>query len=846
MKSETWRRIDDCLADALELPLEERRAFLSLRLEDDEAILAEALKLVGQAEGAEKLFSKGPMAGLSGLAAGSRLGPWELVKPLGTGGMGVVWLARRVDGQATMMAAIKLLPPALSGPLRGDSDLLQRFLMEKQILARLQHPNIARLLEASAGAGESPNFVMEYVEGVPLMEYLGAGSVDRLGLFLKICGAVEYAHANLIIHRDLKPQNILVDQVGEPKLLDFGIGKMLNDPAGDASITLRRAFSLDYASPEQIRGGLISTATDVYSLGLILFEVMTGERARRWHDKALGEVLTETDRFELPARDGLSADLLAVLRKATAVEESRRYRSVSELARDVARARDGMPVEARPAGVFYQVSCFARRNVLTVVGSSVALLLICGLAVWGFVSAGQAQRERTVAVEKSRQLEVALGAEQTARLVGEEQRKKAEEQGELARHLGGMAKDGEARAEARVRDLLKVFDSVIVSARQDVSRLPGGTSAGIKMLEKALSQIEVLEPTPSARANFLLLRAEAHSEVAELYGGANSNVGNKEGAARNQEKAAQLWDELRRIDPKNVNWERAWLDARFRIVRGSLSVPADGGLGPWKSWTDDYERLLGGAPKNRMVARSVGTFYFWRAFGSPVAGPQRRNDFEKALMYFEQGVAEDGGDRLVLRDMALTHKYLAGVAGLEPGQKIQHATEAVRLDRWRVKQDENDATARMDLAFSVNAVADVQGFQRDFAAAQPGYLESFLIRKGLAISDPNNALVLRSLVYPIRWYGVMSARLKDWKALGGAVKELEWAAETSRPKAGVLDLASLNYWKGLLAVEAGDRSGACGYGREASRLLEAEKGKGWVENPAVLLDLLKGCEGLAR
>ena len=839
MKSETWRRIDDCLADALELPVEERRAFLRLRLGDDEAVLAEALKLVGQAEGAEKLFSQGPMAGLSGLAAGSRLGPWELVKPLGTGGMGVVWLARRVDGQASMMAAIKLLPPALSGPLRGDSDLLQRFLMEKQILARLQHPNIARLLDASAGGGESPNFVMEYVEGVPLMEYLGTGNVDRLGLFLKICGAVEYAHANLIIHRDLKPQNILVEKSGEPKLLDFGIGKILNDPAGDASITLQRAFSLDYASPEQIRGGLISTATDVYSLGLILFEMMTGERARRWHDKALGEVLAETERFELPARDGLSADLLAVLRKATAVEEGRRYRSVSELARDVARVRDGMPVEARPAGLLYQLSCFARRNVLTVAASSVALLLICGLAVWGFVSAGQAEKERAVAVEKSRQLEVALGAEQAARLAGKEQE-------ELARHLGRIARDGEARAEARVRDLLKVFDSLIASARWDVSRLPGGTSTGIKMLEKALSQIEVLEPTPAARANFLLLRAEAHSELAELYGGANSNVGNTEGAARNQEKAVELWEELRGIDRKNVNWERGWLDARFRMARGELKAFADGGLGPWKSWTFEYEGLLGRAPKNRLVARSVGSFYFWRGLRWPVVVAQRRKDWEKALTFFRLGADEAGGGRFVLRDMALTHKYLAGVAGMEPGQKLQHATEAMRLDRLRVKQDENDAGARIDLAFSVGSLADAHMVQGNYSTAQPGYLESFLIRKGLAVSDPNNAFVLRSLLYPIRLYGVMSARLKDWKALGGAVKEMEWAAETSRPKAGGLDIASLNYWKGLLALEAADRVGACRYGREASRLLEVEKGKTWIENPLVLQGLLAACEGLAR
>lgn len=841
LNTETWRRIDDSVADALELPAEQQRAFLTLRLADDEAALAEALSLVGEAEEADKLFSKGPASGLGGLTTGSRLGPWELLKPLGMGGMGVVWLARRVDGQAAMLAAIKLLPPALSGPIRGDRALLQSFLMEKQILARLQHPNIARLLDASAGAGESPNFVMEYVEGVPLMQYLAENSGDRLGLFLKICAAVEYAHANLIIHRDLKPQNILVEKSGEPKLLDFGIARILTNPEGDSSLTLRRAFSLDYASPEQIRGGLISTATDIYSLGLILFEMMTGERARRWHDKALGEVLSETDRFELAARHGLSPDLLAVLRKATASEVSRRYRSVSEFAADLSRFKDGMPVQARPAGLLYQLICFARRNVLAVAASSITLLLICALAAWGFASAGQAKSERAVAVEKSRQLQVALDAEQAARWAGEQQKKKAEQQEQLARLLGGLASDGQARAEARVRDLLRVFESVIVSARLDVSKLPGGTSASIKILEKSIEQLEVLEPTPAAKANFLLLRAEAHSQVANLYGGSNSNIGDKASAARHQDKAIELWKELHQLDPKNINWERAFLEARFEKSRRELGFIRTEDLGPWKLWSSEFESLYLRAPKSRLAARALAKFYFLRGTATMATQPRRRTDLENSLGLFQQGVEDLTADRVILRDVALAHKYLANIAGMEIELQMQHANEAVRLDRLRSTQDRSDTGAQMDLAFSLNAVADVQYRQKDYPAAQAGYLESFLIRKGLALSDPNNAQLLRSLIYPIRFHGLMSVRLKDWKALQLAVKELEWAAETSRPKADPLDWATLNYWKSLLAREANDQPGTCRYGREALRLLKSEPGKVWIENPQLLSALLQAC-----
>ncbi len=834
MKPETWRRVDDCLADALELPTAEREEYLTIRLGDDLEALAEALKLVGQAASAEQLFAKGPVAGLGGLAAGARLGPWELVKPLGSGGMGVVWLGRRVDGQATMMAAIKLLPPALSGPLRGDGDMLRRFLLEKQILARLQHPNIARLLDASAGAGDTPNFVMEYVEGAPLLTYLKEITVDPMRLFLKICSAVQYAHANLIIHRDLKPQNILVGADGEPKLLDFGIARILNDPAGDASITLRRAFSLDYASPEQIRGGAISTATDVYSLGLILFEMITGERARRWNDKALGEVLKESEHFVLPDARGMSADARAVLGKATSVEESQRYASVSEFAADVERLMLGKPVQARPAGALYQVSCFARRNAWAVGASVLAVALIGGLGIWGLLSARDAER-------RAGELQVALGAEQVARQQGEAQRREAVAQRELARQMGVLAKSREAEAEARLQDMLRVFGGLTLAARWDISKLPGGTGMSIKVTEKALGQVEAIVPTPAARRNFLWLRAEAHGQLAELYGGSNSNVGDEANSLKNRRKSVALWTELNSLDAGKVDWERGMLEAKFRLALPELPRSMKDIEPVWKEWEAKFLRLQRRAPKVAIVARTVGSFYFYRSVRTLEASASKRTDMEAAMRFFSQGLEEPSPNRTVYRDLALTHKYLAGLVESKPEEQLKHASEALRLDRIRSAQDPNDATARIDTGFSMVAVADAQRRAGDLGAAQRGYRDSYELRKALLAMDPQNVFVQRSLAYPMREYGVVSARLEDWAGLNVAVREFILVLETADRKTQALDAATVAYWKALIAEADKDRSLACQYFGEAARVLEGQKEGVWRYSRATLVTRVESC-----
>lgn len=804
MDRETWRLLDECVADALELPAGERGAYLRAKLEGTE-LLETALGMVGQAEDAERFF-EGAMieAPVMTPVRGTRLGPWELERPLGSGGMGVVWLARRVDGQADMKAAIKLLPSHVK-------EAMARFAQEKQMLARLEHPNIARLLDAGAGLGETPNFVMEYVEGRPLMEFVRASTADRLQLFLKICDAVQYAHANLIIHRDLKPQNILVTATGEPKLLDFGIGKMLDQ---QAAYTLQRAFSLDYASPEQIRGGAISTATDVYSLGLILFEMMTGERARRWDDKALGEVLEEAERFALPRVAEMSADLRAVLGKATALEVERRYGSVGEFAADVARVMEGKPVEARPTGALYPVVCFARRNRVSVAAGVGVLVAIVGLAVWGWVSAQQAE-------QRSRELRVALEGEQAARRVA------VEKEG-LAREMEALASKREGEIEERLKELLEVFETLVMAARRDVARLPGGIGTSIDMLNAAMVKLERYKPTPKTRVNYLLLQAESHAALAELYGGSNSNVGDAESSKREREKAIAGWRELRAMDPGNPRFERGWIEQRFRRAIQEK--------GPIEGFEQEYLRLAKRSPKDPMLARQMGSFYFFQA--NRARGAERRPLMEKALAYFEKSGVED--DFEVARNVALAHKYLATLDKTPGG--VEHARAAVRIDEQRVKKDPNNANARLDLGFSMVALGDAHFNQKNYPEALEQYWQGYELRKRLAMVDGKNVFLVRSLVYPVRSYGVVAVLAKDKSKARQAAEELEWALAQVGGKPSAMEAGLVSYWRGYASEDGKAR---CGYLREAERQLKGVEAA-WAFDAAWLGRQVKACADLMQ
>jgi eukaryotic-like serine/threonine-protein kinase len=415
--SDRWLEIDRLFHAAAALPPEDRARFLDAECKGDVDLRSRLDALLMADAVAQPLLSDIVMREGASLAEciahpleGTRLGPYEIIRVIGRGGMGEVFLARRADREFDKQVAIKLMSAGLDTGAR-------RFMQERQILARLEHPNIARLLDGGTTSDHRPYLVMEYIEGVPITEYRAAENFSAnlyveqcCRLFLQVCAAVEYAHRNLIVHRDIKPGNILVDASGTPKLLDFGIAKLVEDEGspGDATATVARALTPHYASPEQISGAPVTTATDIYMLGEVLFELLTGARAHQLSSTAPGElerVICRTA-VEKPSivnpglRRKLAGDLDNIVLRALDKDPERRYPSVEKFGTDVRRYLDGRPVSARPNTLGYRFGKALRRHPAT---ASIVALLILSIAA-GVASTVREQRRTERRFAEVRQL----------------------------------------------------------------------------------------------------------------------------------------------------------------------------------------------------------------------------------------------------------------------------------------------------------------------------------------------------------------------------------------------------------------------------------------------------------
>ena len=556
---ERWQRVSALLDGALELPAEARPGYLDgacgedpeLRQQVEDLLAAEAAAdgflSVPAAERAAPLLAAQDEASAEAetSTSGRVLGAYRLLGELGEGGMATVYLAERADGQFEQQVALKLLKHGVHG-----EPSQRRFLQERQILARLQHPAIAQLLDGGVTPDGVPFFAMERVVGRPVTEFCRELGVHRvLGIFLEICDAVQYAHRNLVVHRDLKPSNILVDAAGHVKLLDFGIAKLLaEDQAGtgaESTRTLLRAFTPEYAAPEQLLDEPVTTATDVYSLGVVLYELLAGERpypATRSGAFRLEQAVLEHE----PARPSsrattrerarrLRGDLDWIVLKALQRKPERRYASAEALAADVRRHLRGLPVTARGDTRRYRASKFVRRHRLAAAAAALVLLSLAGGLVGTTRQARRAEGEARKAEAVKDFLKSLFAASDPSEAQGEER---------TARQL---LDDGARRIETDLREQPEVQSEVARLIAATYQQL-GEYDRALLLLRADLERRRRLDgPRSAAAAESLTQLADVfydqgrYAEAGPLYEEALA-IQRRTRGGRTPAVAALLWD----------------------------------------------------------------------------------------------------------------------------------------------------------------------------------------------------------------------------------------------------------------------------------------------------------------
>lgn len=567
MNTQRWQQVRRIFEEAVALPLPERMPFVDAACAEDAALRTEVLGLLeadaddtpflddGLPQEALRLFAKEALPNHQG----QRIGPYEVVRELGHGGMGTVFLAKRVDGQFTQQVAIKRVRYG-----RHHEALVQRFQQERQILASLQHPHIARLLDGGVTDEGVPYLVMEYVDGIPLDQYgeqQQLSTADRIRLFQTVCDAVQYAHQNLIVHRDLKPSNILVTGDGTVKLLDFGIAKLLGPEPSDSLLTGTGWHLLTpaYASPEQVKGTPITTASDVYSLGIILYELLTGQRpyeVKGLTASAIERLICEDDppkpstavvriseatpgepATRLQRR--LRGDLDTIVLKALHKDPARRYGSPAELGDDLRRHLAQLPVMAQPDRLGYRLAKFVRRNTVGVGAAALLVVVLLG----GIIAT-------------TRQAQV---------------------------------------AERRFSQVRTLSNTLLSDLHDSIRDLPGATSARRLLVANALTYLDVLHQEAGGDPALQLELAAAYEQIGEIQGDPHyTNLGDLAGAMDSYQKAFALRQEL---------WHRDTLNATTRHALAN----SYGDLAVTWSWSKDNQRAIALSQRALALLRPLAT-----------------------------------------------------------------------------------------------------------------------------------------------------------------------------------------------------------------------------------------------
>ena len=769
-----WQLVQDLFSAAVALPPEERREFLLENCGSNPKLLEEIESLLVADQNQVSIEAAVQDVAVSFLDAetlvGQRLGIYRIIREIGRGGMGSVYLASRDDQEYRREVALKIVKRGMD-----TSEVLERFRYERQILANLDHPYIARLFDGGSTADGVPFFVMEYVQGIPVNIFCRQHSLDYAGrcqLFIRILEAVSYAHRNLVVHRDLKPANILITPDGNPKLLDFGVAKLLGSgpDSNRTGVSALRSYTPAYASPEQVRGSPITTASDIYSLGAILFEILSGRPAVEIevHTPAEIERLvceTAVRRPSFTAHD-LSSDLDNIVLMALRKEPDRRYQSADQFAEDLRRHLGGRPVIARQTSIAYRARKFVLRNRWQVAGATIiALSLISGLVT----SIAQTRRAETAQRIAESQRLVAIHQESlanAARIAASLQKGLADRQSVLAREQRDRAELQKAIADQRVKDIFELADHALFDVHDVIAALPGSVAARRTLVQTTLGYLQKLETQLGLDDQMRQALCAGYYKVAMIQGDPqNASLQDFEASEKSLRKGESLL-----IPAYNRNPNDPSLMMRLVEIRSSLaqliyrSGRREEGIGVYIDLLPVAHRLFlardctlncktqepvienslttelasidparaleyanrGIALERILIAQNPGDDYLEQGLGSLMAGGagayRSLGELQKSADYYRQSIAirenllkRDPSSPSIRRSLMIVYgnyeMLLGGPQGAnleKPAEAHSYGEKSVALARLEVASDANDATARHDLSTSLSRLGALE------------------------------------------------------------------------------------------------------------------------------------------
>jgi non-specific serine/threonine protein kinase/serine/threonine-protein kinase len=781
-----WDDVETVFSAAVEFSGAERHALLDARCAGRPAVRTEVESLLAVHGRAEHFMQHPTMAADPlvdpALHEGDIVGQFRLVERIAEGGMGIVYRAVRADDAFEQQVAVKII----AAPIANE-EVKRRFLAERQILASLHHPHIVGLLDAGLTESGQAYLIMEFVDGSPITMYCRERRLsidDRLRLLRQVCDAVQHAHAHFVVHSDLKPANVLVTSDGVPKVLDFGIATLLETPAVATPRSVARGsgpLTPNYASPEQLLGADVTIASDVFGLGMLMFELLTGTRPYDVAGKPLDEVhriVAETPTLRpseaTPERDAcppddwrraLRGDLDAIAVRACHRAPEQRYASADALAQDLARYLNGMPVDARRPTLRYIAAKLAARHRFAVASVALSLALVVaalGIAVW---------QARVATLERQ-------------------------------------------RADRRFNEVRQLANAVIFTVHDAVAPLPGSTPVRQTIVTEGLKYLERLTAESSRDRQLELELGRAYLKIGTVQGRPNTpNLGDREGAIGSFQRAKSLLEPLATAADAPTDVFGSYLDS-IRFLSETLGV-MDASLQPravaeaHEAWRA-AERFAASHPALDQARSFLGAAAF--AVAIRTEWPMSLTYWQKAGAEYDALLANAPEDPVRQRNAALVDKYLGGFfENSDLARALVHHQRALDLDQKRFDRAPDDRLVQFDLAVDLSNVAYIHWRHNELAQAIALYGRSLQMRERLLSTDPKDSLSREKVAFIHRQLGSVHREKGDATL---ALDHYRLAIEgfrqtTSITSRGRSDLADSWAEVGALEAASGHTSASC-------------------------------------